>query len=125
MYKILVIEDNPDIRENLEEILELADYDVFTAENGAIGIDMAKTENPDLIICDISMPIKNGYEVYETLAPILKEKPIGFMFLTASAQQKDIAQGKVSGADEYMTKPFLTDELLENIRRILQSKRPS
>jgi len=109
MDKVLIIEDNLDIRDNLEEILELADYDVFTAENGALGIDIAKTEQPNLILCDISMPIKNGYEVYETLKPFIKENTIGFIFLTASAQQKDIAKGKVSGADAYITKPFHTE----------------
>jgi len=124
MFKILIIEDNPDIRDNLEELLELANYDVSTAENGAIGIDMALAEQPDLIISDIAMPVKDGYEVFETLAPSLKEKNIGFIFLTASAQQKDIVKGKVSGADEYMTKPFQTEELLKNIHKILLTKRP-
>ena len=121
MKKILVIEDNEDIRENLEELLELADYEVTTADNGAIGIKLAHSENPDLIISDISMPIKDGYEVFQTLRSFLKEKKIPFIFLTASAQEKDIAKGKATGADAYLTKPFHTELLLELIADLLKS----
>ncbi len=120
MYKILIIEDNQDIRENLEEILELADYKVITAENGVVGIEKFHAEFPNLIICDISMPFKNGYEVFEELTPSLKENQIPFMFLTASAQQKDIAIGRASGADAYLTKPFNTDFLLSTIKNLLK-----
>lgn len=120
MKKILVIEDNQDIRENLEEILELADYQVITAGNGGVGVDKVFSEQPDFIICDISMPIKNGYEVFETIAAHIKENRIPFIFLTASAQQRDIAKGKVSGADAYMTKPFQIDDLLETISDLLK-----
>ena len=123
MPTILVIEDNPDIRENLEEILELSDYNVRTAENGAIGIEMALAELPDFIICDISMPEKDGYEVFQTLSPHCVQNGIPFIFLTASAQQRDIAKGKVSGADAYMTKPFQVDELLQVIANLLDSKK--
>lgn len=119
MKKILVIEDNEDIRENLEEILELNNFEVNVAENGAVGIDKAKAWMPDLIICDISMPIKDGYEVFETLDPFLKENDIRFVFLTASAQQRDIAKGRASGADAYRTKPFQVDELLQLINSLL------
>jgi len=117
--KILVIEDHVAIRENLEELLLLSDYQVLTAENGAVGIEQAYKEVPDLIICDISMPIKDGYEVFETLGPFLHEKKISFIFLTASAQERDIAKGKVSGADAYMTKPFQVNELLDLIAKLL------
>lgn len=120
MHKILVIEDNDDIRENLEELLELANYQVSIAENGAIGIEKATNEQFDLIICDISMPAKDGYEVFETLNPILKAEQIPFMFLTASAQERDIAKGKVSGADAYLTKPFQVDHLLDTIENLLK-----
>lgn len=122
MYKILVIEDNEDIRENLEELLELADYEVITAENGAVGIEKALSESPDFIICDISMPLKNGYEVFEEITPFLKTHQVPFMFLTASAQERDIALGRTSGADAYLTKPFQTDYLLSTIEKLLQKK---
>jgi len=119
MYKILVIEDNGDIRENLEEILELADYEVYLAENGAVGIEKALTIKPNLIISDIAMPLKDGYEVYQTLENFLKENKIPFIFLTASAQQSDIAKGNVSGADAYITKPFQVEPLLGMIANLL------
>lgn len=121
MYKILIIEDNTDIRENLEELLELCDYEVVTAENGAIGVEKFHTENPQLIICDVSMPVKNGYEVFAELRPSLATYKVPFIFLTASAQERDIAKGKVSGADVYMTKPYESDKLLEVISRFLKS----
>lgn len=122
MSRILVIEDNHDIRENLEEILELANYDVITAANGMIGINRAKSEGPDLILCDIAMPEKNGYEVLETLKdhPVHSNTP--FIFLTASAQEKDIAMGRASRADHYFTKPFNTDELLKTIEELLLNR---
>ena len=120
MQKILVIEDNDDIRENLEEILELSEYQVSTAENGAIGIEKASKEQYDLIICDIAMPLKNGYEVFKTLSPLLQSQQTPFIFLTASAQERDIAKGKISGADAYLTKPFQIDFLLETISNLLK-----
>lgn len=120
MHKILVIEDNPYIRENLEELLEISDYKPVLAENGAIGIDKVFSENPDLIICDISMPLKNGYEVFEAVQSYIKEHSIPFIFLTASAQERDIAEGKASGADAYMTKPFEAEVLLEVISNLIK-----
>ena len=119
MKTILIIEDNTDIRENLEEILELDNYLVVSAPNGKIGIEKALVGNPDLIVCDIAMPIKNGYEVFAAIQlPPLTHK-IPFIFLTASAQEREIAMGKISGADAYMTKPFQGDELLSTIKNIL------
>ena len=116
MKTILIIEDNTDIRENLEEILEFDNYKVITAPNGKIGLEKAHLENPDLILCDIAMPEKNGYEVFAaSQSPSFPHK-IPFIFLTASAQERDIAMGKTFGADAYMTKPFQIDELLSTIK---------
>lgn len=123
MHKILVIEDNPNIRENLEELLEISDYEPVLAENGAVGIEKVFSENPDLIICDISMPLKNGYEVFEAVESHIKAHSIPFIFLTASAQQRDIAQGKASGANAYMTKPFEADELLSVISNLIEGRK--
>jgi len=119
MHTILIIEDNQDIRENLEEHLEIAGYNIITAENGAIGIEKAFSENPDFIISDIAMPIKDGYDVFEALESHLQKNKIPFIFLTASAQERDIAKGKVSGADAYLTKPFQIDHLLGVISELL------
>ncbi len=124
MSTILVIEDNADILENLEELLILSDYEVLTASNGCAGIDLAQKEIPDLILCDITMPKKNGYEVLEALKSQISQHSIPFIFLTANAQEKDIAMGKSSKADYYITKPFKVSELLKVIRLFLNKKIP-
>ncbi len=120
MKKILIIEDNDDIRENLEEIFSLSNYNVITAENGSIGIKKALSESPNIILCDIAMPVKNGYEVLESLKNHNTAHQIPFVFLTASAQEKDIAMGKASKADYYLTKPFDTSDLLNIIKKLLK-----
>ncbi len=120
MASILIIEDNEAIRENLEELLELEGYDLSTAENGEVGVAKFHESNPDLVICDVSMPVKNGYEVLEDLLPFLKEGNSKFMFLTASAQESQIAKGRASEADAYMVKPYDTEELLFVIKSMLK-----
>ena len=123
MKKILIIEDDIDIRENLEEMLELSGYQVITASNGKSGIFKAFIETPDFIICDICMPEKDGYEVYETLKEMLNNHKIPFIFLTASTQKDEIAKGKKMGVDSYLTKPFKTEDLLETIDLFLENKK--
>jgi len=116
---ILIIEDNIDIRENLEELLEIYDFKVISAENGEVGIAAYFENLPDLVISDIAMPIKNGYEVLEALSTHLAESKTPFIFLTASAQEKEIAKGKKSKADAYLVKPYQVDELIELINTLL------
>jgi CheY-like chemotaxis protein len=123
MKHLLIIEDNKYIRENLEEILELEGYQVTSASNGEIGIEKALKVKPDCILCDISMPVKTGYEVFETLKPFLQSNSIPFVFLTASAQQKEIARGKIAGVDGYLTKPFQMKELLKVIEGLLKKNK--
>ncbi len=114
-YKLLLIEDNQDVRENTAEILELADYHVLTAENGKIGVELAKKHLPDLIICDIMMPELDGYGVLHVLSKISATATIPFIFLTAKADRTDFRKGMNMGADDYLTKPFEETELLESI----------
>jgi CheY-like chemotaxis protein len=116
MKKILIIEDNADLRENTEEILDLAGYAVISAENGKIGVSKAIKEVPDVIICDIMMPELDGFGVKEMLSenPITKEIP--FIFLTAKADKEDLRKGMNLGADDYLTKPFDDLDLLKSIR---------
>ncbi|WP_281846735.1 response regulator [Olleya namhaensis] len=116
MKKILIIEDNLHVRENTAEILELANYMVTTAENGRIGIDKAKKEKPDLILCDIMMPELNGYDVLDVLSKQNDTGSIPFVFLTAKTEKSDIRKGMNLGADDYLTKPFNEPELLEAIQ---------
>ena len=115
MKKILIIEDNIDVRENTAEILELANYKVCSAENGKEGLEMAKLTKPDLIICDIMMPIINGYEVLLHLNKDKLTASTPFIFLTAKTEKTDIRKGMNLGADDYLTKPFEENELLEAV----------
>ncbi len=120
MKKILLIEDNPEVRENTAEILELANYDVVTAENGKIGVAKAREHNPDLIVSDIMMPEMDGYGVLYMLGKDVETASIPFIFLTAKAEQEDFRKGLSQGADDYLTKPFDERELLEVIERRLK-----
>lgn len=122
MHTILIIEDNTDIRENLEEILELSGFKIIAAENGELGIAAYFENLPDLVISDIAMPLKNGYEVLEELSNHLAETKTPFIFLTASAQEKEIAKGKKSKADAYLVKPYQVDDLIELINKLLNEK---
>ncbi|MBS1595075.1 MAG: response regulator [Bacteroidetes bacterium] len=115
MKKILLIEDNADVRENTAEILELAKFQVITAANGKIGVDMAIKEKPDLIICDIMMPELDGYGVLHMLGRQTETASIPFIFLTAKTERADIRKGMEMGADDYLTKPFDDIELLNAI----------
>ncbi|MGI8893477.1 MAG: response regulator [Bacteroidia bacterium] len=118
--KILLIEDNPDMRENIAEILELSGYHVTTASNGKEGVELAKTSNPDLIICDIMMPVLDGYGVLHILSKETETSKIPFIFLTAKAEKADYRKGMIMGADDYLTKPFDDVELLDAIEARLK-----
>lgn len=110
--KILVIEDNLEVRENLTEILELSDYLVLEAEDGTEGVEIASREKPDLIICDVMMPRLDGFGVLNILSKKNDTASIPFIFLTAKAEKSDFRRGMNLGADDYITKPFYKDELL-------------
>ena len=112
---ILVIEDEGDIRENIEEILLLEDFRVMTAENGRLGVELAKKKIPDLVICDIMMPELDGYDVLTELQKESVTAAIPFIFLTAKADRKNWRRGIELGADDYLTKPFTPKELLKAI----------
>lgn len=115
MKKILLIEDNMEMRENTAEILGLANYQVFTAENGKEGVRLAQSEKPDLIICDIMMPELDGYGVLHMLSKAPETASIPFIFLTAKAEKADHRKGMTMGADDYLTKPFDDMELLSAV----------
>ena len=115
MRKILLIEDNDDIRENTAEILELANYKVIVAANGKIGVEKALQEVPDLIICDIMMPVLDGYGVLHAVHKNEKIKNTPFIFLTAKTERNDFRRGMELGADDYITKPFEGTELLNAV----------
>lgn len=115
MKKILVIEDNDEVRENIEEILQLSNYNVLTAANGKLGVEAALKEIPDLIICDIMMPVLDGYGVLHLLNQHTESYGIPFIFLTAKSEKSDLRKGMELGADDYITKPFEGIELLKAV----------
>ncbi|MDX1653261.1 MAG: response regulator [Brumimicrobium sp.] len=123
MPKIAVIEDNHEMRENIEEILELADYDVVTASNGKEGVELVKKETPDLVICDIMMPELDGYGVLYYLSKSPETRAIPFIFLTAKTERADVRKGMNMGADDYISKPFEEMELLAAVESRLDKRK--
>jgi len=120
MKKILVIEDNPEVRENITEILELSNYEVVSAENGKKGVELALQQTLDLIVCDIMMPELDGYGVLHLLNKHVETYGIPFIFLTAKSEKSDWRRGMEMGADDYLTKPFDSIELLNAIETRLK-----
>lgn len=115
MKKILLIEDNADVRDNTAEILELSNYEVIVAENGKIGVEKALEYLPDLIICDVMMPVLDGYGVLHAVHKNDSIKNTPFIFLTAKTERGDFRKGMELGADDYITKPFTGTELLNAV----------
>jgi DNA-binding response OmpR family regulator len=120
MKKVLVIEDNQDIRENIVEILELAGYELHHADNGMKGVELALKHLPNIILCDIMMPELDGYGVLHMLHNHMETSSIPFIFLTAKAEYTDQRKGMDLGADDYLTKPFNGIELLNSIESRLK-----
>ncbi len=115
MKRVLLIEDDVVLRENTAELLEFSNFEVTTAPNGKIGVDIAKNSPFDIVVCDIMMPELDGYGVLETLAKNENTKYIPFIFLSAKTERKDIRKGMDLGADDYITKPFNEEELISAI----------
>ncbi|AEE20328.1 response regulator [Dokdonia sp. 4H-3-7-5] len=115
MKKVLLIEDDMALRENTAELLELSNYEVTTAPNGRIGIDLAIANPPQIVVCDIMMPEVDGYGVLEALSSNPSTSHIPFIFLSAKTEHKEIRKGMDMGADDYLTKPFEEEELISAI----------
>ena len=120
MKKILVIDDNKEILENTSELLELSNYQVFTAPNGKIGVEQALINKPDLILCDIMMPELDGYGVLHLVHKNPRLQDIPFIFLTAKTDQSEVRKGMSLGADDYISKPFDTTDLLNAVENRLK-----
>jgi CRP-like cAMP-binding protein/ActR/RegA family two-component response regulator len=124
MKKILVVEDNTDVRENLIEILSLSGYQAIGAVHGKDGVAKAQANLPDLVLCDIMMPELDGYGVLHILSHQARTANIPFIFLTAKAEKEDFRHGMSLGADDYITKPFDNTALLQTIEaRLSKSER--
>lgn len=122
MKKILVIEDEPTVRENLLELLDAEDFEAIGAGNGKVGVELAHIHLPDLIICDVMMPELDGFGVLTSLRSCPDTQTIPFIFLTAKADKMDLRQGMSLGADDYLTKPFTRADLLEAIWARLEKR---
>ncbi|MHC5938667.1 EAL domain-containing response regulator [Nostoc sp.] len=120
MPKILIIEDEEAVRENILDLLEAEGFETLAAANGRIGIHLAISELPDLILCDIMMPELDGYGVLRALREDTSTATIPFIFLTAKSAKSDFRQGMDMGADDYITKPFTRSELLSAIMNRLE-----
>jgi len=119
MAKILIAEDERDIRDLVAFTLRFAGHEVFSASNGEEAVDMAPKVNPDLILMDVRMPRMTGYEACKAMKadPYLKDIPV--VFLTARGQENEIQQGLEVGAEEYLLKPFAPDHLTSRVKTIL------
>lgn len=118
--KVLIIEDDPAIRENTAELLELSGYQVSTAENGKVGLDLARTDLPDIIFSDIIMPELDGFGLLHILQRSPETAGIPFVFMTSLVEKRNRRKGMEMGADDYLTKPFDHDEILSIIETRLR-----
>ena len=118
---ILAVDDEPNILMSIEFILDMEGYDVHTACDGDEALEMADRVRPDLILLDINMPRRDGYEVCRILRQRLSLAHTKVIMLTAKGQTLEKKKGLEVGADEYVTKPFSADELLQTIRTCLES----
>ena len=116
MHTILVIEDDPQVQSLIVDTLESSGYQVLSAENGKVGFELARARLPDLILCDVQMPVMNGYATLEMLQKNLATATIPFIFLTGVSDNQHVRQGMELGADDYVTKPFKLSELLAAVK---------
>src|SRR6202795_602216 len=120
MKRILIIEDELEMLRNLTPTLRLEKFRPLPAENGRLGVELAKKEKPDLILCDVMMPGLDGYGVIAALRGAQQTVTIPFIFLTAKGEKPDIRAGMNLGADDYLTKPVAKADLLAAIRSRLE-----
>jgi CheY-like chemotaxis protein len=124
MKKILVIEDENFIRENLLELLEIEGFEAVGAENGCVGVELAKQQQPNLILCDVMMPELDGYGVLEALRQDPVTAKIPFLFLTASADRSNLQKIRDLGINDFILKPFNVDKFLAAIADRMENTTP-
>ncbi|MBD3305045.1 response regulator [candidate division KSB3 bacterium] len=122
MTKILVVDDDQEIRDKIQTILEYEEFEVLSAENGRRGIEIAKQSVPDLIVCDVIMPAISGFGVLTELRNDSRTIGIPFVFLTGCSAPEEVRYGMTLGADDYLVKPFKTSDLLATIRTRLEKQ---
>jgi putative nucleotidyltransferase with HDIG domain len=117
---VLIVEDNPILREGLQEMLELEGFQVFTAPNGREALEEMEKRIPDLILSDIAMPVMDGYEFFYTVREHPKWVTIPFVFLTARGEREDVLTGKDMGAEDYLIKPVTHEDLITVVNSRLE-----
>ncbi|MBD2503909.1 response regulator [Anabaena azotica] len=122
MIKILIIEDHEDIRTNIKEILVAENFEIVDTNDGEAGIELIQREIPDLIICDVTLPKLNGYQVVSWARANPATEAIPFIFMTGKGSQDDILQARELGANDYLIKPFTRAELLKAITSRLEKR---
>jgi DNA-binding response OmpR family regulator len=122
MKKILVIEDEPEMRRNLTTVLRLERFNALPAENGRVGVELAKKEKPDLILCDVTMPELDGYGVIAALRADTETDAIPLIFLATKGENPNFRDGTNLGAGDYLTMPVLKLDLLKAIRLRLEKR---
>jgi len=121
--KVLVVDDEPNIVQTLKDRLEMNDYEVFTAHNGADGLKIAQNKSPDVILLDVIMPVMDGHEMLEKLRQNDWGRETLVIMLTARSQAQDIARARACGIEDYIIKPFDLSELLEKIENIVEHRK--
>lgn len=121
MAKIVIAEDEPDIRDLVTFTLQFAGHQVVPTANGAEAVEAVKREHPDIVLMDVRMPKMSGYEACRTLKADPETAPIPVVFLSAKGQESEVKEGLAAGAIAYILKPFSPDELINRVQEILQS----
>ncbi|HET6757306.1 MAG TPA: response regulator [Burkholderiales bacterium] len=117
--KVLIVDDEPNIVTSLEFLMEVNGYEVCIARNGEEALNQAQALHPDLILLDVMLPIRSGFEVCQKIRESIGLRGIKILMLTAKGRDIEVEKGKAVGADDYITKPFSTQELVERVRRLL------
>lgn len=120
--KILIVDDEPSIVLSLEFLMEKAGYTVFTAGDGESAMDKARTEKPDLVLLDINLPGRSGFEICQSMRENPAWKDVRIVMLTAKGRDVDREKGFAMGADDYITKPFSTQEVVDTIGRLIDNR---
>ena len=116
--KVLVIEDHYDLLDNTAELLELEGYEVYKASEGLEGFELMKSVQPDIVLCDVTMPKTNGLDFLSLAKKTPSTASIPLIFLSAGSAPPDVQRGVKNGADLYLSKPYLSDELLEAVKKM-------
>lgn len=117
--KILLVEDDEFVRESISDLLMISGYEIETADNGQEGLEKFLDEKPALVICDVMMPVMDGFQLLQELKEKGMSDQVYFMFLSAKSRESDVQKGLEMGADDYLIKPFRNSDLLEKVDEVL------